>query len=143
MCGKDKIWLPRKKDTVIGGIVTTNPTEGERYYLRILLNHIKGACSFHDFKTVNGTLVSSFREAALLHGLLKGDNYLNLCLEEASLYQMPYTLCRLFTILLAYCVPDNPKFLWENFETVMSADYMQLNACSFNTRKKVLQHLSY
>ena len=74
-------------------------------------------------------MVSSFREAALLHGLLKGDNYLNLCSKEASLYQMPYTLRRLFAILLAYCEPDNPKFLWEKFETAASADYMQLNAC--------------
>ncbi|KAL5572066.1 hypothetical protein UlMin_021663 [Ulmus minor] len=88
---RDKLWFPRKKHYAIGRVVTANPTEGERYYLRLLLNHIRGITSFEDLKIVNGVLTSSFRESALLHGLLKGDNNLTLCLQEASIYQMPYT----------------------------------------------------
>ena len=34
---QDKKWYARKKGNVIERIVTANPTEGERYYLRILL----------------------------------------------------------------------------------------------------------
>lgn len=30
---RGKIWTPVKKGNVIGRIVTTNPEEGERYYL--------------------------------------------------------------------------------------------------------------
>ena len=108
--------VSKKKHYAIGRVITANPTEGERYYLRLLLNHIRGITSFEDLKTVNGVLTSSFRESALLHGLLKGDNNLTLCLQEASIYQMPYTLRRLFETILAYCEPDNPKKLWENFE---------------------------
>ena len=48
-------------------------TEGERYYMRLLLNHVTGPTSFDDLKTVNGVQSSMFQEAALLHGLLEGD----------------------------------------------------------------------
>jgi len=43
--------------------------EGERYYLRLLLNHIEGATSFEDLKIINGIKVSTFWEAALLCAL--------------------------------------------------------------------------
>ena len=104
-----------KKHYAIGRVITANPTEGERYYLRLLLNHIRGITFFEDLKTVNSVLTSSFREYALLHGLLKDDNNLTLCLQEASIYQMPYTLCRLFVTILAYCELDDPKKLSKKF----------------------------
>ncbi|KAG6682508.1 hypothetical protein I3842_13G145700 [Carya illinoinensis] len=97
-----KIWTPRRKGNVIGRIVSANPIESERYYLRILLNHIRGAKSFEDLKTVNGIVVLTFREAANLHGQLNKDNSLEECLEEVCLYQMPNSLRRRFTTILVY-----------------------------------------
>ena len=104
---------------MIGRIVAAYPTEGERYYLHLLLNHIKGATSYTNLKTVNRIETSSFREAALLHGMLYSDDYLEQSLKEASCYQMPYTLRRLFVTILVYCSPNNPKSIWENFEQAM------------------------
>ncbi|KAL5543450.1 hypothetical protein UlMin_007234 [Ulmus minor] len=139
---RDKFWIPRKKGHVIGRIVTTNPSEGERYYLRLLLNHIRGATCFQDLRIVNNVLTSSFRESALLRGLLKSDNNLTRCLEEASLYEMPYTLRRLFVTILAFCEPNDPKKLWEKFHIPMSKDYSQLNISPFDVTNKALQHLA-
>ncbi|KAL2512220.1 ATP-dependent DNA helicase [Abeliophyllum distichum] len=113
---RDKCWTDRKKGHVIGRIVSANPLEGERYYLRILLNHIRGATSFESLKVVNGVPVISFREAALLHGLLREDNSCELCLQEASVYQMPSSLRRLFATILAYCTPNDPVNLWNKFK---------------------------
>ncbi|XP_042941237.1 uncharacterized protein LOC122275954 [Carya illinoinensis] len=66
-----RIWTPRKKKTVIGQIVTANPFEGERYYLRMLLNHIRGATSFEKLRTVNGVVLPTYREAATSHVVRK------------------------------------------------------------------------
>ncbi|KAL5569790.1 hypothetical protein UlMin_026365 [Ulmus minor] len=139
---RDKFWMPRKKGHVIGRIVTTNPSEGERYYLRLLLNHIRGDTCFQDLRIVNNVLTSSFRESALLRGLLKSDNNLTTCLEEASLYEMSYTLRRLFVTILAFYEPNDPKKLWEKFYIPMSEDYSQLNIFPFHVTNKALQHLA-
>lgn len=43
----DKKWLARKnKRKQIGRLVYSTPAEGERYYLRVLLENIRGAASF-------------------------------------------------------------------------------------------------
>ena len=41
-----------------------NPVEGERYYLRQLLNHRRGHTSFDDLFTFHSIRFSPFREAA-------------------------------------------------------------------------------
>jgi hypothetical protein len=47
----EKEWLQRKQRTHIGRMVYVCPVEGERYYLCVLLNHVRGATSFDDLKT--------------------------------------------------------------------------------------------
>ena len=54
----------------IGRLYMVQPSEGERYYLRILLTYVKGATSFDNLKMVNGHLCRSFKEACILLGLL-------------------------------------------------------------------------
>ncbi|KAL0301968.1 UNVERIFIED_CONTAM: hypothetical protein Sradi_6473600 [Sesamum radiatum] len=49
---KDKIWGTRKRGTVVGRIANASPVEGERYYLRILLQNIRGPTSFDSLKTI-------------------------------------------------------------------------------------------
>lgn len=61
---QDRMWIYRKKGTVIGRLVTSHPTEGERYYLRLLLLNIKGPKSYKDLPTINGVCCTTFREAA-------------------------------------------------------------------------------
>ncbi|XP_042980082.1 uncharacterized protein LOC122310265 [Carya illinoinensis] len=137
-----KMWTVRKKQIVIGRIVTTNPSEGERYYLRILLNHIRGPLSFDDLKTVNGVLVTTFREAATMHGLLERDDSVEESLQEASLYQMPSNLRQLFATILVYCNPTNPRYLWEHFEQDMSSDFQLTEDSQSNVRMQVLRSIS-
>jgi ATP-dependent DNA helicase PIF1 len=66
------IWQKRKNRCFqVGRIVSANPAEGERYFLRVLLNHIAGSQSFEDLKTVDGVLYDSFRLAAERRGLIQ------------------------------------------------------------------------
>ncbi|XP_071933437.1 uncharacterized protein [Coffea arabica] len=66
-------WEPRKQKDCIGRIVTASPMEGERYFLRLLLTHIKSPTSFDDLRTINGAYVHTFREAAILRGYFESD----------------------------------------------------------------------
>jgi hypothetical protein len=64
--GKGKVWQRRKRDIdgQVGRIVSAHPAEGERYYLRVLLNHVTGTASYVDLRTVDGVTLPTFREAA-------------------------------------------------------------------------------
>ncbi|XP_019235643.1 PREDICTED: uncharacterized protein LOC109215972 [Nicotiana attenuata] len=64
----EKMWTRQKKQRTIGRVVTCHPTEGERYYLRMLLMNIRGLKSYRDLLTVNGEHCSSFRESAEKRG---------------------------------------------------------------------------
>lgn len=80
----EKSWKTRERGHSIGRINVAHPSEGERYYPRILLYKVRGPLSFDDLKCCNGIQVNAFREAALLRGLLQDDNSQEHCLQQAS-----------------------------------------------------------
>ena len=105
-----KSWIRRAQKNhlrQIARVVGANPTEGECYYLRVLLNHVPGATSFTDLRTVSGELLPTFREAAERRGLIEADNTLHEGLAEANLWMMPYALRRLFATILVFCEPSD------------------------------------
>ncbi|XP_022872071.1 uncharacterized protein LOC111391154 [Olea europaea var. sylvestris] len=122
-----KTWLPRNKQIVVGRIILVNPSERERYFLRLLLNHIRGPTSFDDLMIFNGVNVGTFREAALLYDLLNGNTRCEKCLSETIIYEMPYSLRLLFATLRTMCNPNNPKLLWDKFKPYMTDDYVNKN----------------
>jgi hypothetical protein len=65
---------------------------GERYNLRVLLNHVASATSFECVRTVDGKLLPTFCEAIERRGLIKEDNTLDESLIEATGWMMPYAL---------------------------------------------------
>ncbi|XP_074315275.1 uncharacterized protein LOC141651461 [Silene latifolia] len=80
----ERTWFKRRnKLLVIARLVFVSPSEGERYFLRLLLNHVKSPKSFEDLKTVNGHYCSTYQEAALELRLIEEDNMVDLCLAEA------------------------------------------------------------
>ncbi|XP_027065887.1 uncharacterized protein [Coffea arabica] len=140
---KEKRWKIRDRGDSIGRINTAHPSEGERYYLRLLLSKVRAPKSFEDLMTHNGVQVTTFREAALLRGLLENDNSQEICLQEASLFHMPYEMRRLFATLLVYSCPNDPKQLWTKFEAVMSEDFMRNTSLSpTEIKRKVLEQIN-
>ncbi|XP_074290276.1 uncharacterized protein LOC141617007 [Silene latifolia] len=71
---RDKIWTPREKGFDLGRLVYANPSEGERYYLCLLLANVRGPTSFDDLKSINGILCNSFQDSAFRRGLLEADD---------------------------------------------------------------------
>ncbi|KAL6582875.1 hypothetical protein OROMI_004953 [Orobanche minor] len=124
--GSKKTWHRRLKGTCIGRLVTASPADGERYYLRFLLTHVRAPTSFDYLKTFNGVLYDTFRAAALARGLLHSDIDITSSIVEACSYQMPYSLRRLFATILLYNTPCNPRALWSLFKFYLADDYIAL-----------------
>ena len=116
-------WRKRKRGRCIGHLYTTNPSQGERHYLHILLHHIPGARSFEDLKmSPDGMLLSTFKETAIAYGLLESDVEWDNCLSEASISFMPKQLQSLFVTILIFGQPAKPLDLWEKYKEVMGED---------------------
>ena len=110
-------WKLRVKGhgTMIGRMYAAHPGEGERFYLRMLLNHVTGCTSFQDIRTLaDGTVCESFKEAARRLGLLEDDTELDQCLAEAAVSVMPPQMRQLFVTILLFSAPTDPLALWEH-----------------------------
>jgi hypothetical protein len=53
----------KKSRFAIGRLYYAHPSSGKRYYLRMLLNIVKGCTSYKDIRIVNGVEHSTFKEA--------------------------------------------------------------------------------
>jgi hypothetical protein len=118
--------------------MSTNPVEGEHYYLRVLLNHVAGATSFECLRTVDEKILPTFREVAERRGLIKEDNTLNESLAEAPDWMMSYALQRLFAIILVFCEPSDVFGLWEKYKEAMPEDNRRNNQSTFMVEQMVL-----
>ncbi|XP_075504366.1 uncharacterized protein LOC142541788 [Primulina tabacum] len=99
-----RTWKPRKQRQVIGRVISANPAEGERYYHRLVLLHVRGPKSYSDLLTVRGIFCFTFKEAAQRRGLLESDKSNFECLNEAASFHMPIALRKLFATILVHCV---------------------------------------
>lgn len=124
---KKKFWQIRVCEgrKQVGKIVSAHPAEGERYYLRVLLNHVTSATSYEDLRTVEGEILPSFCEAVERRGLIEADNTLDECLTEAKTFEMPLALRRLFATILVFCEPSDVRGLWNKHVEAMSEDYQR------------------
>ena len=110
---------------MIGRVYSAHPGEGERFYLRMLLNHVTGCTSFQDIRTLpDGTVCHTYKEAACHRGLLEDDNEYDLCLAMAASWHMPQQLRHLFVTILLYNEPCNPAALWEKYKYAFSQDFL-------------------
>ncbi|XP_055961074.1 uncharacterized protein LOC126671880 [Mercurialis annua] len=116
------MWERRKKGNVIGRVNAANSIEGERYYMRLLLSHVKGPKSFEDLLTVDGTKCNSFKESAIKRNLLESDQSASECMSEAVAFQMPRELRRLFAILLVYSEPTDVREIEEELTVEIPAE---------------------
>ena len=121
---KNKEWQRRKRQTkVIGRIYASNPSEGERFYLRVLLLHVPGPVSFNALRTFRNNTHTTFKAACIDRGLLADDSEWTASMRNARLHCMPKQLRSLFAIILIWGEPHNPKNLFlENFQ-YLSEDY--------------------
>ncbi|XP_053567008.1 LOW QUALITY PROTEIN: uncharacterized protein LOC128656868 [Bombina bombina] len=123
---KTRNWNPRQRgaDTTIGRLYNVNiSSDLERFCLRLLLLHLKGAISFKDLRTVNGQVCHTFKEAAQKLSLLDDDATWDLTLNESASQQMPKQMRELFAYFCIFVVPPNVPQLFEKYKHDLYEDY--------------------
>ena len=100
-------WTPRKWGNCIGHIYTSNSSQGECYYLQILLHHTAGPQSYTDLKTSDGIVHRTFKDTAIAYDLLESDEEREECMSEAAASFMPKQLHSLFVTILIFGEPAN------------------------------------
>ena len=119
----NRAWSEREDGYAIGRMHSVHPGDHERFYLRLLLNRVRGATSYEDLRTIkcdDGQKITydSFRDTALALGLLIDDNCWHKTMKEAAASRTGAQLRRLFVSLLLFGEVHEPGKLFEEFVAV-------------------------
>ena len=137
-----KCWNPRKRRFHIGKLVYANHAEGERYYLCVLLNHVRGPTSFTSLHTVRGVVQPIFRRACEILGLVEAGKSLDDALSEATMFKMPSALRKMFATIMVFCEFTNIQHLWDNHFDAMAEDYRHTHANDAGVLQLVLKDIA-
>ncbi|CAH9083785.1 unnamed protein product, partial [Cuscuta epithymum] len=117
-------WVPRKKGFAIGRMFYVPPGCGDLFYLRCLLNVVRGPMCFKDILKIDGVQYYSYRDAWYALGLLKDDKEYIDAIVEASYWATPRSLRRLFVALLVADCLTRPEEVWNKCWTYLSDDIL-------------------
>ena len=131
---KDKIWTPRRFGHSIGRTYYIHPNSGELYYLRLLLNHKKGATSFESIRTINDITHPTFQSTCNALGLLGDDKEWNESILEAAFISTSTQLRQLFILLLLFCNVNDPIKFYNKHRKLMTEDIVHRIQKVFNNR---------
>ena len=123
---KLKKWVKRKYKAsgVVGRIYSVHTRDIERFSLRLLLNHVRGATCFDDLKTIYDTVYPTFQSAAIELGLLEDATEAVATLEEAYLITQHAESFRIFfSHFIINCTADH-GLLWQTFKEKLSEDIL-------------------
>ncbi|XP_019158020.1 PREDICTED: uncharacterized protein LOC109154747 [Ipomoea nil] len=125
---KDKReWHPRQRKFAIGRIFYVPPNSGEIFYLRCLLNIVRGPRSFDEIKYFEGVQYTSFRDACYAHGLIEDDKEYVDAISEAAIWSSAHSLRKLFVTLLTSNSMAKPEKVWDIVWQYL-ADDVEFNA---------------
>ncbi|XP_075082583.1 uncharacterized protein LOC142161735 [Nicotiana tabacum] len=113
-----------KESMFLGWIFFVTPGSGEIYYLRLLLNLIKGPTSYEQLRRINNQSYLTFRDACYALGLLDGDKEYVDAIKEASTWGMPSYLRQLFVMLLLSNSMSRPEIVWQSSWQLLSEDIL-------------------
>lgn len=108
---------PRQNNSIaIGHMYHSNPTVGEKYYVRLLLTAVKGPQSFKHLRTVNGIRYRTFCETCIALGLTRDDEQWVKTFQKVATFASRQTLRELFITAMIFDLGDAQK-IWERFRT--------------------------
>lgn len=116
-------WRRRRRQTgTIGRVFNAALSEGERFFLRVLLHHVRGPRSFVDLRTFNGTVFPTFRQACVERGLFQDDSEWESALTDASICSTARECRDLFACIVLQEEVGDAMGLFERFWPQMIDD---------------------
>ena len=126
---KDRKMFNNKVGRIYHGPIKTGPL----YYMRIMLNHVRGTTCFEDIRTVNGVVYPSYRDACYSLGLLEGDKEYIHAIREVSFWGSDRFLRHLFSMLLQSDSMSRPSHVWGSTWEFLTNDILYNRRRMFNS----------
>ncbi|XP_074270828.1 uncharacterized protein LOC141594731 [Silene latifolia] len=127
-------WSLRKKGFTIGRLVHNPPQCGELYFMRVMLNHVKGPKCFEDIRTVNHFVHLTFREACYALGLIGDDREYISAINEAADWGSGFYLRNLFATLLFCGTLSMLSKVWDETWQLLSDDILHRQRTVLNNQ---------
>ena len=99
----------------VGRITAVSPKDSERFQLKLILNHIRGATSYHELRTFDDITYNTFKETANAMNLVNDDAHVINIFKEAVEVMMPKEL-RHFFALFIMSEYYQAATIWQNFQ---------------------------
>ena len=126
-----KEWIPRSKGFSLNRLTYVHPASGELYFLRLLLNHVRGALSFDYLKNVSGVVHPTFQLACKTLGLLGDDKEWEDVFCEAMATATSPQIRNLFVSVVLFCDVADLEVLFNKFWRSMYDDIITRFKSSF------------
>ncbi|KAH9392025.1 hypothetical protein TYRP_022296 [Tyrophagus putrescentiae] len=129
-----RYWDTRKRGEgfrTLGRMFHVRPSKSDdrdrdRYYLRLLLLHVRGATSFDDLKRLHdNTVCATFKEACRRLQLLESDRGHEECLDEAAVAFTSRQLMHLFLMILSTDEVTDSEQLYARYMDKMYQDFLK------------------
>ena len=122
----ERKWIERQKGTCLGRVHHVSIAFGEMFYLRVLINKVRGAQHWDDFKKFEDVTYATYKEACQARGLLEDDKEYIDGLFEASLWSMGNYLRSFFVMLIMTDSMSRPEIVYEKTWTVLADDVLRI-----------------
>ncbi|XP_050278246.1 uncharacterized protein LOC126719772 [Quercus robur] len=119
-----KQWKRRKGRKCIGRVYNAHPSSGDQFYLRMLLNIVKGPKNFKEIMTVKNITYPTYKDACYALGLLDDDKEWHECINEAAHWASGKQLRQLFVTILMFCEVSDPLILWDSNWKIFTEDIL-------------------
>ncbi|XP_056848907.1 uncharacterized protein LOC130499037 [Raphanus sativus] len=106
-------WVPRKRGFAIGRIAHINPAQDELYFLKVMLNWVRGPKSYEDIRTVDGVVYSTYEDACYALGLMDDDKEYIEAIKDCSDNSSGTYARKLFSRVLVSKTLSQPYLVWE------------------------------
>jgi hypothetical protein len=108
-------WKVRRHGASLGRMYFAAPSQGEVFFLRMLLHVVKSPKGFVHLRTVQGHAepFATFKEACVARGLLADSAEWHVCLLEAAGFHTGYQLRQLFATIICHNQDAEARSLFE------------------------------